>query len=46
MHGGDGGGGEAAFKKQADAGLWAIGRYSSSSRSIHVLLKEDLAGLR
>lgn len=30
--------GEETFKKQADAGLWAIGSYSSS---IHVVLKKD-----
>lgn len=38
--------GEAAVKKQADAGPWATGKYRSSSSSIHVMLKEDLAGLR
>lgn len=35
--------GEEALKKQADAGPWVTGNYSSST---HVLLKEDLVGLR
>lgn len=38
--------GEEAFEKQADAGPWAISSYSSSSSSITIVLKEDLAGLR
>lgn len=35
---------EEAFKKQADAGPWAIG--SSSTSIMHVMLEVDMAGLR
>lgn len=36
--------GEEAFRKQADAGPWAIG--SSSSSMMHIMSEVDMAGLR